>query len=261
MTGRAMTASVLTAALLSWGAATVGQQPSPDASTRPNLSGYWGAARAFRATESLPGALPPNTVVLADAGALEFGAGSFGGLKVKPAALAAALKWKPQDEMTVSRVCLPPSIVYSMQGPFPMEIYQATELIVMRLEYYDLVRIIFMDGRPHPPASAPHTKVGHSIGRWDGSTLVVDTTHLSASTITNNGLDHSDNVHLIERFALSADGKTLLSRAEFEDPDVLENRGARFVAWDRGGSDDTIFPYECDPSFAANYEKQVQSVK
>jgi len=258
MTGRAMTASVLAAALLSWGAATAGQQPSRDASTRPNLSGYWGAGRAFRATESLPGALPPNTVVLADAGALEFAARSFGGLKVKPAALAAALKWKAQDEMTISRVCLPPSIVYSMQGPFPMEIHQATELIVMRLEYYDLVRIVFMDGRPHPPASAPHTKVGHSIGRWDGRTLVVDTTHLSASTITNNGLDHSDNVHLIERFALSADGKTLLSRAEFDDPDVLENRGARFVAWDRGGINDTIFPYECDPSFAANYQKQVE---
>ena len=62
--------------------------------------------------------------------------------------------------MSISRVCLPPSIVYSMQGPFPMEIHQGTELIVMRLEYYDLVRVIFMDGRPHLPSSAPHTKVG-----------------------------------------------------------------------------------------------------
>ena len=40
---------------------------------------------------------------------------------------------------------------------------------------------------------------------------------------------------MIERFWLSADGKTLMSRQEFEDPDVLENRGARYVAWDRGG--------------------------
>jgi hypothetical protein len=238
---------------LSWVTAVRGQQAPADPASRPNLSGYWSAGRALRPAESPQGALPPNTVLLTDAGAPELPAGNFGGLRVKPAALVAASRWKPQDEMTISRVCLPPSIVYSMQGPFPMEIHQATELIVMRLEYYDLVRVVFLDGRPHLPASAPHTKVGHSIGHWEGTTLVVDTTHLSESTITNNGLNHSDNVRMIERFWLSADGKTLLSRQEFEDPDVLENRGARYVAWDRGAASDHIFPYECDPSFAANY--------
>jgi hypothetical protein len=58
--------------------------------------------------------------------------------------------------------------------------------------------------------------MGHSIGRWEGATLVVDTTHVAASTITNNGLDHGENVHFVERFWLSADGKTLLARQEFE---------------------------------------------
>lgn len=255
MRARVISGAVLGAALLLWAVATAAEQSARETPSRPNLSGYWGAGRAFRATEAVAGTLPPNTVDLGDAGARELSAGNFGGLKVKPAALATAMRWKPQDDMTISKVCLPPSIVYSMQGPFPMEIYQATELIVIRLEYYDLVRVIFLDGRSHPPASAPHTKVGHSIGRWDGGALVVDTTHLSESTITNNGLNHSDNVHLVERFWLSADGKALLSREEFDDPDVLENRGARYVAWDRGTSNDHIFPYECDPSFAANYQK------
>src|SRR5262245_2069196 len=150
-------AAVLVAAVLQWPVSHA-QQPS----NRPNLAGYWGPGRALRAGEAVTTPVPPNTVVLSDAGPTEFAAGNFGGLKVKPAALAAAKKWKPQDDMTITRVCLPPSIVYSMQGPFPMEIHQATELIVMRLEYYDLVRIIFMDGRSHPSASAPHTKVGHS---------------------------------------------------------------------------------------------------
>ena len=169
-------------------------------------------------------------------------------------AAAAARTWKPEHEMTVDRVCLPPSIVYAMQGPFPMEIHQTSDLIVMRLEYYDMVRLIFLDGRAHPPANAPHTKVGHSVGRWEGSTLVVDTTHLSASTITNNGLNHTDKVHVVERFWLGNDGKTLMMLQEFEDPDALGNRGARFVGWDRGN--DFIYPYECDPSFAANYQKK-----
>jgi hypothetical protein len=225
------------------------QQPA-----RPNLSGFWGAGHAVPVDPALVAKLPPNTVVVPDAGAPELPVGNFGGLRLKPAAAAAAKQWRPEHDMTVERVCLPPSIVYSMQGPFPMEIHQGADLIVMRLEYYDMVRIIFMDGRPHPPANAPHTKVGHSVGRWDGTTLVVDTTHLSASTITNNGLDHSDKVHLTERFWLSADGKMLLMQQEFEDPDALENRGARFVGWDRG--QDFIYPYECDPSFAANYGKK-----
>ena len=221
---------------------------------RPNLSGFWGAGRQTPPDAALVKALPPNTVVLADAGAVEFPVGEFGGLRPKPAAASAARTWKPEHEMTIDRVCLPPSIVYAMQGPFPMEIHQASEMIVMRLEYYDMVRLIFLDGRPHPPANAPHTKVGHSVGRWDGSTLVVDTTHLSASTITNNGLNHTDKVHVIERFWLANGGKTLMMLQEFEDTDALENRGARFVGWDRGS--DFIYPYECDPSFAANYQRK-----
>ena len=56
-------------------------------SATPSLSGYWGAGRAFKATEKDPNPLPPNTVLLTDAGAPELAAGSFGGLKVKPAAL------------------------------------------------------------------------------------------------------------------------------------------------------------------------------
>lgn len=226
------------------------------APARPNFSGFWSAGRQIPPDPALVKSLPPNTVVLQDAGAPEYPAGEFGGLRPTPDALATARRWKPEDEMTVDRVCLPPSIVYAMQGPFPMEIHQGTEMIVMRLEYYDMVRIIFLDGRAHPPPSAPHTKVGHSVGRWEGSTLVVDTTHLSASTITNNGLNHADTVHLVERFWLGNGGKTLMMLQEFEDPGALENRGARFVGWDRGT--DVIYPYECDPSFAANYQKNLK---
>ena len=46
-----------------------------------------------------------------------------------------------------------------------------------------------------------HSPTGHSIGRWDGNTLVVDTAKLSASTLFNNGVDHTEGVHLVERFA------------------------------------------------------------
>lgn len=242
--------ALLLVCLLATGTVAVAQ---PAAARRPDLSGYWGPGRAATPDPAMVKRLPPNTVVLGDAGATELPAGDYGGLDVKPAARAAAAKWKPEDEMAISRVCVPPSIVYTMQGPFPMEIHQATELIVMKLEYYDLVRIIFMDGRGHPE-NAPHSKVGHSIGRWEGATLVVDTVRISESTITNNGLNHSDKVHVVERFWLGADGKTLFGLQEFEDPEVLGNRGARFMAWDRVPGE-FVLPYECDPSFGANYQK------
>ncbi|HUK02410.1 MAG TPA: hypothetical protein VLW26_09050, partial [Steroidobacteraceae bacterium] len=126
--------------------APIGATP-PAASPHPDLSGYWNLSTRIPVDTSLMEQLPANTVVLHDTGPVELAAGDFGGLKVKPAALAAAKAWKPLDDLTLSKACRPPSIIYAMQGPFPMEIYQATELIVFKLEYFDMVRIIFMDGR------------------------------------------------------------------------------------------------------------------
>ena len=94
--------------------------------------------------------------------------------------------------------------------------------------------------------------MGHSIGRWDGAELVVDTTHLESATITNNGLSHGEQAHVVERFKLSADGQTLLSTQVFDDPETLDNTGARFIAW-RKKPGEYIYPYDCDPSFGLNY--------
>jgi hypothetical protein len=217
----------------------------------PNFSGFWDLSVRIPRDKTLMDELPSGTVVLDDTGPVEYPRGEYGGLKIKPKALAAAKAWNPADDLTISNACKPPSIIYAMQGPFPMEIYQGTELIVFKLEYYDMVRIIFMDGRK-VPENAPHTKTGYSVGHWEGSTLVVETTHLEAATITNNGLGHSDRVRVIERFRLGADGQTLLSTQQFDDPEVLDGTGARFIAWRRKAGE-FVNPYDCDPSFAEHY--------
>ena len=220
----------------------------------PDLSGFWMLDAGVPADAPLMARLAPNTVVLHDTGPPELPRGDFGGLRLKPAAKAAADSWDQRDDLSVAKACSPPSIVYAMQGPFPMEVYQGRDMVVIKLEYYDLVRVIFTDGRGHPPADAPHSKMGHSIGHWEGDTLVVDTDHLEAATITNNGLSHSENAHVIERFRLSPDGKTLLSTQEFEDPQTLDNRGARFIGW-RKQTGQYINSYDCDPSFGLQYMK------
>jgi hypothetical protein len=226
-------------------------------SAHPDFSGYWDMARPFPEPDAeLMALVPAGTVELKDTGAAEFPRGEYGGLILTPYALQVAEEWEPTDDFTLSRACSPPSIAYSMQGPFPFEISQSDDFIVIRMEYFDVVRIIYTDGRGHPPEDAPHTKAGHSIGHWEGDILVVDTTHLEASTLTNNGLYHSDQIHLTERFKLSEDGQTLVATQELEDPVTLENRGFRFIAWTKG--ENYVYPYECDPTFALNYGAQGQ---
>jgi hypothetical protein len=149
--------------------------------------------------------------------------------------------------------CVPPGFPRIMGTPYPLEFVVETGRVAILFEAYSQVRRIYTDGTQHPDDLDPSYN-GHSIGHWEGDTLVVDTDHLESSTITNNGLDHSENVHVIERFRLSPDGRTLLSTQEFEDPQTLDNRGARFIAWKKQDGQ-FIEPYECDPSFALNYGK------
>jgi hypothetical protein len=250
---RSVVAVALLAMLL--GCSLAARAAEPTAPKHPDLSGYWNLSAKIPADKAMLAALPANTVVLDDTGPAEFPTGVYGGLKVKPKALEAAKKWNPRDDMSISNACRAPSIVYAMQGPFPIEIFQGTELIVIKLEYFDMVRVVFMDGRPEPGADFPHSKTGFSRGRWEGNTLVVETTHLEAATITNNGLSHSENVRVIEHFKLNDDGTALLSTQEFEDPEVLENRGARFIAW-RKKPGEHVYPYDCDPSFALQYQNE-----
>jgi len=243
---------VLILALVAAPALALAAAPMKDG--HPDLSGFWDLDMKVARDPALMKRIGPNTAVLDDTGPTEFPRNEYGGLKLKPAARNAADKWDPKDDLSVAKVCSPPSIVYAMQGPFPIRIDQGKDIVVIRLQYYDMIRIVFMDGRSHLPPAAPHTKVGDSIGHWEGDTLVVDTDHLEPATITNNGLSHSENVHVIERFRLSPDGRTLLSTQEFEDPQVLDNRGARFIAWKKQDGQ-FIEPYDCDPSFALNYGK------
>jgi len=236
------------------GPAAAADKPAMGPGGHPDLSGFWNLSAKVPRDKALIDRLPANTVIVEDTGAVELPRGDFGGLKVKPKALAAAAAWSPKDDMSLTNACKPPSIVYAMQGPFPLEIYQGTELILIKLEYFDLMRVVFMDGRK-PDADTPDSKVGFSTGRWEGDTLVVDTTHLSPATITNNGLSHGNKARVIERFRLGADGTTLLATQEFEDPEVLDNRGARFIAWKKKAGDH-VYPYECDPTFALEYQNQ-----
>ena len=57
-----------------------------------------------------------------------------------------------------------------------------------------------MDGRPHPPANAPHTWQGFSTGKWEGNMLTITTTHLKIGWIRRNGIPRSDRATVVEHW-------------------------------------------------------------
>ena len=72
----------------------------------------------------------------------------------------------------------PAMIFYADLFPIEIEFREAQEAIEIRGQFFDEVRTVYLDGRGHPPADT-RFHLGHSIGRWEGDTLVVDTTNFT----------------------------------------------------------------------------------
>lgn len=103
-------------------------------------------------------------------------------------------------------------------APGPVEIVQTPKLTYMIWDYMNELRRIYTDGRSHPPAEETWPRVmGHSIGRWENGTLVVDTTMMHEGQFDRTGAPHSDQVHVMERIRLLDDGR-LEDRMVIEDP-------------------------------------------
>jgi hypothetical protein len=98
--------------------------------------------------------------------------------------------------------CVPsgmPGVMLSTVS-YPVEIVQAESRLVMLAELEMQVRRVFLDGRSHPTDYLP-TGVGHSIGRWDGDALVVDTTLLEDWQLAP--WPRSSQTHVVERLYLT----------------------------------------------------------
>ena len=113
--------------------------------------------------------------------------------------------------------CLPSGTPRSYTAPLPFEIVQVPGRVYMIFQTNSLPRYIYTDGRAHPEGF-PATFMGHSIGKWDGDTLVVDTIALDETTwLDTVGTPHSDALHVEERLRRT-DRATLEIDFLFEDP-------------------------------------------
>ena len=123
----------------------------------------------------------------------------------------------PDVSVDPTERCIPPGIPRTMFQPFPWEIVQAGDRIVIIYEYQSLIRQIFMDGRGHPSDLEP-TYMGNAIGKWEGDTLVIDTVGFNDKTwLDPMGLPHTEALHVIERMR-RVDHDTLEDQYTIDDP-------------------------------------------
>jgi hypothetical protein len=155
--------------------------------------------------------------------------GGRGGAKAEPQvpfqSWAAAIydyNSKNESKYDPEGYCLPPGGPRLMATPYPMEIIQLPEQkrVVMMFEGATHIwREIYMDGRPHPQGDDLNpTYLGHSVGHWEGDTLVVDVVGFNEATwLDYYGHPHTDMLRVVEKF--SRPTKNVLHyEATFDDP-------------------------------------------
>jgi hypothetical protein len=125
-------------------------------------------------------------------------------------------------------------------GPYNnyVQLFQMRDAFIIYTEMIHDARIVWMDGRPHLPPSI-RLWLGDSRGRWEGNTLVVDTTNFTDKTGFRGA---SANLHLVERFT-RVDANTLRYEYTVDDPSTFTRPWTAVLPMTR--SDERIYEYAC----------------
>lgn len=160
-------------------------------------------------------------------------------------ARAARESFDQQKSFVVS--CEPQGMPTVMNWVYPFEFTRGDAgTIILRSEYFDLVRTIHMAPASVPPDLAP-SRLGYSIGRWEeeGRTLVVETTHLDWPYYDTIGTPLSPAVEITERFTPSEDQATLTYHQTVTDPATFTEPAVHESSHLALG--ETIEPFVCAP--------------
>jgi hypothetical protein len=114
--------------------------------------------------------------------------------------------------------CYMPGIPRATYMPYPFQIVQSADTILMTYEFASASRVVRLNSDAKSPAPA---WMGWSLGRWDGETLVVEVTdHMEETWFDRAGNYHSDALEVTERYT-ALDANTLQYEATIEDPKVF----------------------------------------
>jgi hypothetical protein len=193
----------------------VSAQPHPD------LSGVWQAMNSanwdIRTHEAAPGpfsALGAEGAIAPGEGVIEGGEIPYLPAAAKHQKENEAKRWTDDPELK----CFMPGVPRANYMPYPFQIVQGSDTILMTYEYAGAVRTIRMG---NPGKSPADSWMGWSIGHWEGNTLVVDVTGFNDQTwFDRAGNYHSDALHVVERY--TPRGPDIITYdATIEDPKVF----------------------------------------
>jgi len=187
--------------------------PPRTANGQPDLQGVWQAVNSAASDieDHSPGLGTPGGYGVVEGGRLPY----------LPAALAIKKQnFEKRATADPERNCYLPGIPRITYTPFPFQILQFPDQVVIVYEYLGFTRSIFLGGK-HPDPDVIDFWMGDSRGRWDGNTLVVDVTNFNDQTwFDRAGNFHSDALHVTERFTRT--GPDHISyEATIEDPKVF----------------------------------------
>src|SRR5262245_54155822 len=200
-----------------------------------DISGYWTAAMHEDALER--GAGPEI--------------GDYGGFPINEAARLFALSYNASRVTLRHHQCDGYVAPYSVRSIGNARAWEERDPHTQRLiavhwynQTFEGHRTIWMDGRPRPPAYAPHSWMGFSTGRFVGNALEVQTTHLKQGWLRRNGLPESDQASMIEFFVRHGDRLTHTSVVT--DPVYLVEPEVRTTDFFRQPLDHQNWLFACD---------------
>jgi hypothetical protein len=227
------------------------------ANGKPNLAGEWAQEQQVLAAPpgGRAGLVPISKAADIRAGKLPMPAGVPGWfpppVKLTAAGRAAqeALSKRPASE-NPRLSCQPTSILFDwvFDGAIGRITHSANAI---KMEYgVGLTRNIQMNMTSHPANIKP-SRAGHSIGRWDGDTLVVDTVGFLPGTLTGN-LPHSGKLHVVERFTLNPTTLELTRNIVADDSEFFADK---YVDTDSVLPADAPFKVEPCKELAPEYQQ------
>ena len=169
-------------------------------SAQIDLSGQW----ANRLHEDVPSRGPGLEI------------GEWEGLPINNAARLKAESWNASVYTLPERQCIPFAADMGLTiGNVRIwsDVDTSSQQVIawhIHHEWQAQEQVIWMDGRPHPPAYSPHTWQGFSTGKWEGNALTVSTTHLKWGNLERNGVPRSDEATLTEHYIRHGDNLTVV---------------------------------------------------
>jgi hypothetical protein len=167
-----------------------------------------------------------------------------------------AAKATIDPRLSSQKDCIPVGEPTVMVYPVATSIDVQKDKVVLKTDWMETERTVYLDGRKHPAATQTFLH-GHSVGKWEGTALVVETTNFKehASGLTTT-LPSSTQKKLVERFEVGEDGKTLKYSGTLEDPVYLTGP-AQFNAQLEYRPGMPFSNQKCDIQIAQKYLKEL----